>query len=81
MAQFHWDPGSYLDLMRTEVPEYERLQDETAAATGTGARRVLELDTGTGETARRVLAQHPETRLVGIDASRDLAVLVGRGRR
>jgi tRNA (cmo5U34)-methyltransferase len=70
MAQFHWDPDSYLELMRDEVPQYERLQDEVAAATsGVDARRVLELGTGTGETARRVLAVHPAAQLVGIDES------------
>ena len=69
MAQFHWDPDSYLALMCSEVPAYDRLQEETVAASGTRARRVLELGTGTGETARRALAQHPEARLVGIDAS------------
>ena len=70
MAQFHWDPDSYLELMREEVPQYERLQDEVAAATsGIDARRVLELGTGTGETARRVLAVHPAAQLVGIDES------------
>ncbi len=70
MAQFHWDPDSYLELMREEVPQYERLQDEVAAATsGVDARRVLELGTGTGETARRVLAVHPAAQLVGIDES------------
>ncbi|MGH2942489.1 MAG: class I SAM-dependent methyltransferase [Solirubrobacteraceae bacterium] len=72
MAQFHWDPESYLALMRAEVPDYERLQDETAAATGAGARRVLELGTGTGETARRVLARHPTAVLVGLDASDEM---------
>ena len=72
MAQFHWDPDAYLDLMRAEVPDYERLQDETAAATGEGARRVLELGTGTGETARRVLAQHPGATLLWIDASSEM---------
>jgi hypothetical protein len=25
MAQFHWDPDSYLALMHDEVPDYERL--------------------------------------------------------
>jgi tRNA (cmo5U34)-methyltransferase len=70
MAQFHWQPDSYLTLIRKEVPDYERLQEETAAATGTGAKRVLELGTGTGETARRVLTLHPAAVLVGIDASR-----------
>src|SRR5207302_130116 len=33
------------------------------------ARTMLELGTGTGETARRLLARHPGARLVGIDAS------------
>jgi len=70
MAQFHWDPDSYLELMREEVPQYERLQDEVAAATaGAAVRRVLDLGTGTGETARRVLAAHPGAELVGIDES------------
>ncbi len=74
MAQFHWDPDSYLELMREEVPDYERLQDETTAATGSGAGRVLELGTGTGETARRVLARHPAAVLVGLDASSEMLV-------
>lgn len=70
MAQFHWDPDSYLELMRAEVPQYERLQEEVAAATGgADVHRVLELGTGTGETARRVLALHPQAELLGIDES------------
>jgi len=72
VAQFHWDPSSYLALMRAEVPEYERLQDETVAAGGSDVRRVLELGTGTGETARRVLNRHPAAVLVGIDASSEM---------
>ncbi|MGO9881801.1 MAG: class I SAM-dependent methyltransferase, partial [Solirubrobacteraceae bacterium] len=51
---------------------YERLQDETVIATGTDAGRVLELGTGTGETARRVLARHPAAVLVGLDASSEM---------
>jgi len=68
MAQFHWDPDSYLALMRQEVPDYERLQEEAVAATGR-TDRVLELGTGTGETARRPLARHSEATLVGVDSS------------
>jgi tRNA (cmo5U34)-methyltransferase len=64
-----WTPARYPAVVRSEVPDYERLQDEAAAATGSGARRLLELGTGTGETARRVLARHPEATLVGVDAS------------
>lgn len=71
-ARFHWDAGGYLDLIRREVPEYDELQRQVAAASGTGARRILELGTGTGQTALGVLERHPEARLAGIDASRDM---------
>jgi cyclopropane fatty-acyl-phospholipid synthase-like methyltransferase len=72
VAQFHWRPDEYLALMRAEVPDYERLQDEAAVATGMGADRVLELGTGTGETARRVLELHSHATLVGVDASAEM---------
>jgi tRNA (cmo5U34)-methyltransferase len=72
MAQFHWDPDGYLELMRAEVPDYERLQDETANATGQGAARILELGSGTGETARRVLERHPAASFTGLDASPEM---------
>jgi tRNA (cmo5U34)-methyltransferase len=78
MGQFHWDPDGYLALMREEVPEYARLQDETAAAAGTSATRALELGTGTGETGRRVLARNPSAELLGLDAS---AEMLGHARR
>ena len=69
-GQFHWNPDEYLALMREEVPDYDRLQEELVAATrGLEARSILDLGTGTGETARRVLAAHPRARLVGIDSS------------
>ena len=68
--QFHFHPDEYLALVTSEVPAYERLQDEVAAATaGLTVRRVLDLGTGTGETARRVLAVHEGADLVGIDES------------
>ncbi|CAN5748796.1 hypothetical protein BH18ACT15_BH18ACT15_13490 [soil metagenome] len=70
MTQFHFDPETYATLMAREVPDFERLQAEVAQATeGVGARTILELGVGTGETARRVLPLHPGARLVGIDAS------------
>ena len=73
MAQFHWDPDTYLELMRAEVPDYERLQDEVASAgRGVQTRRILELGTGTGETARRLLARHPDAVLVGIDENEEM---------
>lgn len=37
--------------------------------------RVLDLGTGTGETARGVLALHPDATLVGVDASPEMVAL------
>ncbi|CAO5156039.1 tRNA (cmo5U34)-methyltransferase [Frankia sp. AiPs1] len=68
MSQFHFDPQTYLEMMRAEVPDYERLQDELAAASaGRPVDRMLDLGAGTGQTARRVLAVHPRARLVALD--------------
>jgi tRNA (cmo5U34)-methyltransferase len=68
--QFHFDPASYLETIRAEVPAYDELQDAVAKATaGIHAERVLELGVGTGQTSRRVLDLHPEAELVGIDES------------
>jgi tRNA (cmo5U34)-methyltransferase len=69
VRDYHFTPESYLTMMREAVPGYDRLEDETLTATGVGAKSVLELGTGTGETARRVLNRHPDAQLIGIDAS------------
>ena len=71
--QFHFDPATYLDMVREEVPEYDELQDAVAAATiGARVERVLELGVGTGETSRRILDAHPGVELIGIDESADM---------
>jgi len=73
--QYHFDAGTYTEAIRADLRFYDALQDELADATGSGARRILELGTGTGETARRLLARHPDASLVGIDENeRMLAV-------
>ena len=64
-GQFHFDPATYGTMIREDIPRYDRFQDELVVASGEGARRILELGTGTGETARRLLARHPEAYLVG----------------
>jgi len=70
VSEWAWDPDTYLAEMAAEVPGYDELQESVAAATrGLRATRVLELGTGTGETALRVRALHPEAAWVGIDAS------------
>jgi tRNA (cmo5U34)-methyltransferase len=70
MSDVEWNPDTYLPEMFAEVPGYEDLQDAVAAATdGFQLTSVLELGTGTGETALRVLARHPAASWTGIDAS------------
>ncbi len=75
--QYHFDADSYADEIRADLPAYDALQDELAGATGSGARRILELGTGTGETARRLLARHPDAVLVGIDENERLLAVAG----
>ena len=70
MSQFHFDPATYLDLMRAEVPAYGRLQEEIAESTlGIDVEVVLDLGTGTGETLAHVLERQAVVRAVGIDRS------------
>ena len=60
MSEFQFDPATYLDLMRAEVPAYARLQEAVAAATGgLTVASVLDLGTGTGETLAAVLGAPP----------------------
>jgi tRNA (cmo5U34)-methyltransferase len=78
MGEWEWDPETYLAEMAAEIPGYEELQEAVAAATaGIDAARVLELGTGTGETALRVKAGRPVADWVGIDAS---GAMLGRAR-
>ena len=73
MTQWHWDPETYLQNMLAEVPSYPDLQEHTAAtANRVPARTILELGIGTGETAKRVLADHPDARLTAIDSSEEM---------
>lgn len=68
MSQFHFDPVTITERMRREVPFYATLQETLAAATeGLVVARLLDLGTGTGETARQVLGHHGAARLIGVD--------------
>jgi tRNA (cmo5U34)-methyltransferase len=70
VSQFHFEPGTYLENMRADIPVFDELQQETAAATDDlEAVDILELGVGTGITARAVLDRHPHAHLVGIDES------------
>ncbi|MGH2892545.1 MAG: Sua5/YciO/YrdC/YwlC family protein [Solirubrobacteraceae bacterium] len=69
--QFHFDPASYAEMIQADIPVYDEFQEAVARASETipPASRVLELGTGTGETARRLLSRHPDAFLVGVDES------------
>ena len=78
-GQWHLDADSYLSMVRAEVPAYDRLQDLTADSTSDlGASRILDLGSGTGVTATRVLALHPRAQLVGVDASSEMLEVARR---
>ena len=78
-GQWHLDADTYLEMVRSEVPGYDALQDRIAAATADlAADAILDLGSGTGVTAMRVLAHHPTASLVGIDSS---AEMLGHARR
>lgn len=70
MEAREWNPHGYVEHMRDEIPAYDELHQELVAATrDVEASSILDLGTGTGETARRVLDVHPAARLIGIDSS------------
>jgi L-threonylcarbamoyladenylate synthase len=66
-----FDPATYAETVRAEIPGYDRFQEliVLAAAADWGGGRVLELGTGTGETARRLLAGLSGSQLVCVDES------------
>src|SRR6187551_1272057 len=72
MGQFHWKPDSYLELIRSEIPRYDELQEQAIAAIPSPPERVLELGMGTGETTRRLIEAHPDAWVVGLDSSPDM---------
>lgn len=70
--QFHWDPETYLDMVREEVPRYDELQDAALDAVPFEPGTILELGFGTAETTRRLLDRFPETRITGLDSSPEM---------
>jgi tRNA (cmo5U34)-methyltransferase len=72
-GQFHLDADTYLAMIRSEIECYDELQAMVAnATTDVATARILDLGSGTGETALATLAAHPDAHLVGIDASGDM---------
>jgi tRNA (cmo5U34)-methyltransferase len=70
LANNHFQPDSYLEHVRSAVPQYDELEDAVANSTAAlEVTRILDLGSGTGETVRRVLEKHPGARVVLVDAS------------
>ena len=84
MSQFHFDPATYTDEIRVDVPAYDELQaavaDAASARTSSGSGpRVLDLGAGTGETSLALLARCPGASLTLFDESPEmLAVATAR---
>jgi tRNA (cmo5U34)-methyltransferase len=72
VAQFHWNPDTYLERIRAEVPRYEQLQGQAIDAIPFPPSRVLELGIGTGETTRRLLERYPDAQVVGLDSGPEM---------
>ncbi len=80
MTEFEWRPDTFLAVMHAEIADYDGLQGSLVdASRDLDVRRVLDLGCGSGETARRVLAAHPEAELVGLDASADMLAAAASG--
>jgi tRNA (cmo5U34)-methyltransferase len=74
---YRFDPATYAEVV-AEIPEYERLQAEVAAATaGLTVGRFLDLGAGTGATAMAVLARHPGASVVALDESEQMLAAAG----
>ncbi len=71
-AQFHWDPESYLRMIRAEVPRFDELQEAAVEAIPGSPRRVLDLGIGTGETSRRLIGAYPGVEICGLDSSPEM---------
>jgi tRNA (cmo5U34)-methyltransferase len=70
VSEGHFDPATYREWIREEIPQYDELQGLLAVATtAVTATRLLDLGSGTGETLARVLPLHAGARAIGLDES------------
>jgi tRNA (cmo5U34)-methyltransferase len=72
MGQFDWKPDTYSELIRSEIPRYDELQEQAIVAIPFPPERVLELGMGTGETTRRLIEAYPDSWVIGLDSSADM---------
>jgi L-threonylcarbamoyladenylate synthase len=72
--EWGFDPATYAETVRADIPGYDEFQERVAraAADAVDVGQVLELGTGTGETARRLIADLDRARLVCLDESAEM---------
>jgi tRNA (cmo5U34)-methyltransferase len=70
--------SEYDKRIRTFIPRYEEMLDETAHAIDPHAKAIVDLGIGTGALAARCLQQAPSARVTGIDADADILALARR---
>ena len=72
MSEYHWNPDTYLEQARAEVPRFDELQRAAVDAIPSAPERVLELGMGTGETTRVLLESYPDAWVIGLDSSPEM---------
>jgi tRNA (cmo5U34)-methyltransferase len=70
--QFHFDPETYLDHIRADIPRFDEIQKRAIDAIPFPPSRVLDLGIGTGETTRRLLERYPDAAVTGLDSSPEM---------
>jgi tRNA (cmo5U34)-methyltransferase len=78
VSQFHWNPDTYAESARGEVPRYDELQRAAVDAIPFAPERVLELGMGTGETTRVLLERFPDAWVIGLDSSPEMVFKLRR---
>lgn len=71
-GQYQWDPETYLEQIRNEVPRFDEIQRAAVDAVPSAPERVLELGMGTGETTRVLLESYPDAWVIGLDSSPEM---------
>ena len=74
-------PGEYDKLIATLIPHYSDLIDAAASAVDAIARNtpaVVDLGTGSGTLAQRILKVRPKARLIGIDSDGSMLATASR---
>jgi tRNA (cmo5U34)-methyltransferase len=70
--------AEYDRRIRTFIPDYEEMLEAAARAVPPHARRIVDLGTGTGGLAARVLSRVPRATVIGIDADAGMLAVAAR---